>query len=58
MILYAAYDPCAIDPCLNDGKCGGGLGSPQCDCDGTGFSGPTCNIGLSIQLRPDVIILI
>lgn len=36
-------DPCERAPCMHGGACSPGEGNlPQCDCSGTGYTGPRC----------------
>ncbi len=37
---------CAPDPCLHGGRCSDLLGDFSCDCGGTGYSGPHCEVNI------------
>ena len=39
------------NPCLNNGVCINTLGSVECDCSNTGYTGKTCNEGVWLFLN-------
>ena len=41
----AGIDDCTPGSCANDGHCEDGHQSFTCNCEGTGFTGETCEIG-------------
>ena len=49
-------DPCTPNPCLHGGECIPAGSGFRCDCSGTNYTGPLCNIG--IILLPPIPVLI
>uniref|UniRef100_H2YSX9 EGF-like domain-containing protein n=1 Tax=Ciona savignyi TaxID=51511 RepID=H2YSX9_CIOSA len=37
---------CQSDPCFNHGICHDLINSYECDCNGTGYNGPQCNMDI------------
>ena len=55
---YIESSICDPNPCLHNGKCAAvdSIEGFTCDCEGTGYNGPTCNRGIvTIQSIPTII---
>ena len=55
---YTESSICGSNPCLHNGTCAAvdSIEGFTCDCEGTGYNGPTCNRGIvTIQSIPTII---